>query len=170
MKNLQFDKKLFFILKTVGNCLKTVVIVIFSLKMLIFIDFPINSLKINIFYVNYMLLRSIAQHYFQKILNLPDLFELSLIIETKNPPQTLSCVHTTFKRSHRGQGYFWTILFGLFNGVVSLKKKHATKRHRYINCRKPDIHGSAVSKIRQKSSSNPILSPDSLFERPNHRS
>ena len=98
MKNLQFDKKLFFILKTVGNCLKTVVIVIFSLKMLIFIDFPINSLKINIFYVNYMLLRSIAQHYFQKILNLPDLFELSLIIETKNPPQTLSCVHTTFKQ------------------------------------------------------------------------
>ena len=97
MKNLQFDKKLFFILKTVGNCLKTVVIVIFSLKMLIFIDFPINSLKINIFYVNYMLLRSIAQHYFQKIFNLPDLFELSLIIETKNPPQTLSCAHTTFK-------------------------------------------------------------------------
>ena len=87
MKNLQFNKKTVFYSKN-GR---------YSHFFVENVDFPINSLKINIFYVNYMLLRSIAQHYFQKILNLPDLFELSLIIETKNPPQTLSCAHTTFK-------------------------------------------------------------------------
>jgi len=53
-----------------------------------------NSYEKKLFHSNF-------QKTSHKYLNLPDLFELSLIIETKNPPQTLSCAHTTFKGAHK---------------------------------------------------------------------